>query len=110
MLKTILRREHKNRWERRVAISPTAAGQLKSQGFQLDVESSEDRIYTDATYEAEDLQITDTPHLHQLVLVDNHKGSTDTLVVAKANPSNDNGCVDRNYPRWRRSQPTPYYY
>ena len=68
MLKTILRREHKNRWERRVAISPTAAGQLKSQGFQLDVESSEDRIYTDATYEAEDLQITDTPHLHQLVL------------------------------------------
>lgn len=68
MLKTILRKEHKNRWEKRVAISPTAAGKLKSQGYQLDVESSEDRIYPDSAYQSENLTIVGSPHSHQLVL------------------------------------------
>ena len=68
MLKTVLRKEHKNRWERRVALSPTAAGELVQTGHQLAVETSEFRIYSDSEYTDQKLELVSTPNDSQLVL------------------------------------------
>lgn len=68
MLKTVLRKEHKNRWERRVALSPTAAGELTQSGYHLDLETSEFRIYTDAEYTDQQVNLVANPDESQLVL------------------------------------------
>ncbi len=68
MLKTILRREHKNHWEKRVAITPSAAASLKSEGYELAVESSPDRVYSDNDYRASNLTVVSSADDYQLVL------------------------------------------
>lgn len=50
MLKTILRKEHKNRWERRVALTPAAVKQLLAQQLPVFVESSDIRVFSDEEY------------------------------------------------------------
>lgn len=68
MLTTVLRKEHKNRWERRVALSPTAAGKLVENGQQLVVERSEFRVYSDSEYTDQKVELVSTANDSQLVL------------------------------------------
>ena len=50
MLKTILRKEHKNKWERRVALTPDAVSELNQAGFLIAIEPSEFRVFDDESY------------------------------------------------------------
>ena len=50
MLKTILRKEHKNQWEKRTALTPKAIKNLQLEGFHVDVEYSDIRIFEDSEY------------------------------------------------------------
>ena len=68
MLTTVLRKEHKNRWERRVALTPTAAGDLIKSGHPIAVETSEYRIYSDSEYTNLGVELLATPNQSQLVL------------------------------------------
>jgi alpha-aminoadipic semialdehyde synthase len=45
-------KETKNKWERRVALNPAAVKELVEKGFEVKVEPSEIRVYTDAEYAA----------------------------------------------------------
>ncbi|MBI2380926.1 MAG: alanine dehydrogenase [Gammaproteobacteria bacterium] len=68
MLRTILRKEHKNRWERRVALIPEAVAQLKAKGYPVAYEPSEVRIYPDAEYAAVGAERMDSPDGAQFVV------------------------------------------
>ncbi len=68
MLKTVLRKEHKNQWERRTPLTPEAIKSLKDKGFDIDVEQSEIRVYSDADYQASGAELVGTPDNHELVV------------------------------------------
>lgn len=50
MLKTVVRKEHKNDWEKRTALIPACAAELVEKGFPISIEPSEIRIYSDSDY------------------------------------------------------------
>ncbi|MDH5629310.1 MAG: alanine dehydrogenase [Gammaproteobacteria bacterium] len=52
MLQTVIRKEHKNDWEKRVALTPRDISDLRQKGFPITVESSHIRIYSDKDYQA----------------------------------------------------------
>ncbi len=68
MLNTVIRKEHKNKWERRTPLTPKDAKQLAETGLPLTVEKSEIRIYGDEAYKAEGLPLVDSPHEAQFVV------------------------------------------
>ncbi len=68
MLKTVLRKEHKNRWERRTCLTPDAVKKLIEKGYQIDVEMSAVRIFQDQQYQQAGCQLVSTPDLHQFIL------------------------------------------
>ncbi|MCP3674524.1 MAG: alanine dehydrogenase [Gammaproteobacteria bacterium] len=68
MLKTILRKEHKNKWERRTPLCPSAIDNLIDYGFPVDVEVSDVRIFGDESYQSIDAVTFSTPDNHQLII------------------------------------------
>lgn len=50
MLKTVIRKEHKNNWEKRTALTPDDVASLVSQGLPVSVEPSNIRVYSDESY------------------------------------------------------------
>ena len=68
MLKTILRKEHKNKWERRTPLTPDAVNNLNEINLRIDVESSDVRIFEDSQYQISGLQMYNTPDNHQLII------------------------------------------
>ena len=51
MLKTIIRKEHKNKWERRAPLTPEAVTLLKEQGYSVELEPCDIRIFSDEQYQ-----------------------------------------------------------
>jgi alpha-aminoadipic semialdehyde synthase len=68
MLKTVVRREHKNKWEKRAPLTPEAISELKSKGYEIDVERCNIRIFSDEDYQKAGAKLVDTPEHHQLVI------------------------------------------
>ncbi|MEE4246024.1 MAG: alanine dehydrogenase [Kangiellaceae bacterium] len=68
MLSAVLRKEHKNDWERRTALTPQAIASLSEQGYQVDVESSDIRVFNNDSYASEGAVIVDKPDDYQLVI------------------------------------------
>lgn len=56
-----LRREDKNIWERRVALTPDAVARLTEQGLEIVVERFDRRCFEDALYERAGAVLTDDP-------------------------------------------------
>lgn len=68
MLKTILRKEHKNQWEKRTPLTPESVAKLHKSGLKVDVETSDIRIFNDQEYQNSAASLVDTPNNHQLVI------------------------------------------
>lgn len=68
MLKAILRKEHKNQWEKRTPLTPDAIKELKAQGYDIDVEQCDIRVHPNEDYVKAGAQLVDTPANHQLVI------------------------------------------
>ncbi len=68
MLKTILRKEYRNKWEQRTALTPQAVANLNKKGLIVDVESSEVRIFNDSAYQQIAADIFQATEQHQLVI------------------------------------------
>jgi len=68
MLYTILRKEHKNVWEKRTPLTPSAIDNLHKAGFSIDVEASEVRIFEDGQYQINPDKLCQSPADHQLVI------------------------------------------
>ena len=68
MLKTILRKEHNGRWERRTPLTPSAVANLHAKGYQIDIERSDIRIFDDNDYLISPINAYDSPNDHQLVI------------------------------------------
>ncbi len=68
MLTTVLRKEHKNQWEKRTCLTPDATQSLIEKGYRVDVESSDIRIFPDSAYRDQNCKIIDSPDAHQFIL------------------------------------------
>jgi len=68
MLKTILRKEHKNDWEKRTPLTPDSVSNLIKLGYPLDVETSNIRIFDDTSYQNSAATLVNSPDEHQLVI------------------------------------------
>jgi len=68
MLSTVVRKEHKNRWERRTALIPAHMAELKQQGLPIDVEPSEIRIFSDDEYRQVGCTASSNPDMAQFVV------------------------------------------
>ncbi len=68
MLKTIIRREHKNEWERRVALTPAHTKALREQGLNIVVENSPERIFANEAYTEHGIPMMDTPKYADFVV------------------------------------------
>ncbi|HFB64158.1 MAG TPA: alanine dehydrogenase [Aeromonadales bacterium] len=68
MIKTILRKEHKNKWERRTCLTPETVKKLITQGYPIDVETSEIRVFPDVEYVDQGCKIVGSPNSYQFVL------------------------------------------
>lgn len=68
MLTTILRKEHKNQWERRTCLTPEAIKNLQSNGYEIAVERSDVRIFNDQEYISCGSELVDSPASYQFVL------------------------------------------
>lgn len=68
MLTAILRREHKNRWERRAALIPQDIAELKKSKINVDVEPCDIRAFSNEAYVDSGAQLSSALSEHQLVL------------------------------------------
>ncbi|MCO7226003.1 hypothetical protein [Pleionea sp. CnH1-48] len=68
MLKTIVRKEHKNQWEKRTPLTPDAVKRLNEKGFGLAVEACDIRIHNDQSYADAGATMVDSPAEYQLVM------------------------------------------
>ncbi|NVJ51663.1 MAG: alanine dehydrogenase [Gammaproteobacteria bacterium] len=68
MLSAVLRKEHKNQWERRSALTPSAVKTLLDKGYKVDVEQSDIRVFNDQSFVQEGANLVNTPSEHQLVI------------------------------------------
>ncbi len=50
MLKTIIRKEHKNQWEKRAPLTPEAVKALTAEGLEFELEPCDIRIFNDQAY------------------------------------------------------------
>ncbi len=63
-----IRRENKNKWERRTALIPDDCRKLIDQGIRIKVQPSKLRCYTDSQYEAAGCEITEEINDGNLIL------------------------------------------
>ncbi len=68
MLKTIIRKEHKNNWEKRAPLTPAAVKALTQKGFVIEVEPCDVRIYSDADYVAAGAVLSTRPQQAEFVI------------------------------------------
>jgi alpha-aminoadipic semialdehyde synthase len=63
-----LRREDKNIWERRVALTPDAVERLREKGVEIEVERFDRRCFEDELYENANAVLTDDPRACGIVI------------------------------------------
>ncbi len=68
MNKTVLRKEHKNKWEKRTCLTPEAVKALADRGYRIDVETSEIRVFKDSDYRLQHCHIVKSPDPYSFVL------------------------------------------
>ncbi len=68
MLNTVIRKEHKNDWEKRTALIPSDAAELVEKRFPISVEPSEIRIYSDSDFQLANVPVTGCPEKGQLIV------------------------------------------
>ncbi len=68
MLDAVIRKEYKNHWEKRVALTPEAIETLKQQGCVIDVETSEHRIFSDEAYKNKHITIVHSSNQAKVVI------------------------------------------
>jgi saccharopine dehydrogenase (NAD+, L-lysine-forming) len=68
MLNTVIRKEHKNDWEKRTALIPSDAAELVEEGFPISIEPSNIRIYSDSDYQSANVPIDGCPKNGQFVV------------------------------------------
>ena len=68
MLKTVIRKEHKNDWEKRTALIPSCAAALVEKGFPISIEPSEIRIYPDSDYASAKVPTDGCPEKGQFIV------------------------------------------
>ena len=68
MLKTVIRKEHKNDWEKRTALIPSDAAELVEKGFPVSVEPSDIRIHSDSEYQQAGISIDGCPEKGEFVI------------------------------------------
>jgi len=68
VLTTILRKEHKNKWERRTCLTPESVKELIQQGFKIDVEKSDKRIFSNQQYQSVGCHLVSSPKNYQFIL------------------------------------------
>lgn len=67
-LKTIIRKEHKNQWERRAPLTPQAVKELSAKGFEFELEPCDIRIFSDQEYVEAGVKYPAHPDNAQFVL------------------------------------------
>ncbi|MCW9015978.1 MAG: alanine dehydrogenase, partial [Kangiellaceae bacterium] len=68
MLNTVIRKEHKNDWEKRTALIPSDAAELVEKGFPVSVEPSPIRVYSDTEYESAGVSLQGCPEKGEFVI------------------------------------------
>ncbi|TQV77308.1 alanine dehydrogenase [Aliikangiella marina] len=68
MLKTVVRKEHKNDWEKRTALIPSCAAELVEKGFPISIEPSEIRVFSDSDYAAAGVPTNGCPENGQFIV------------------------------------------
>jgi len=68
MLKTVVRKEHKNKWEKRTALIPADAAELVNKGYPLKVESSDIRVWSDDDYRKLSVETDGCPQQGEFVI------------------------------------------
>lgn len=68
MLKTVIRKEHKNDWEKRTALIPADIASLREQGFPISVEASDIRVYSDDDYQAYQIDTAGCPEKGEFIV------------------------------------------
>ncbi len=68
MLSTVIRKEHKNSWEKRAALTPSDAAELVNIGYPLSVEPSDIRVFSDADYASLDVSLKGCPRQGEFVV------------------------------------------
>ena len=68
MLNTVIRKEHKNDWEKRVALTPSDVESLILKGFPIKVEKSEIRVFADSEYQALNISLDGCPAKGEFVV------------------------------------------
>jgi len=68
MLKTVVRKEHKNDWEKRTALTPSCAAELVEKGFPISIEPSNIRVYPDSDYAALNVPTDGCPKEGQFIV------------------------------------------
>lgn len=68
MLKTVIRKEHKNKWEKRTALIPEDVNELVNNGLSISVEPSDIRIFSNKDYLAQKVSVDGCPKEAELVV------------------------------------------
>ncbi|WP_251359923.1 alanine dehydrogenase [Kangiella sp. TOML190] len=68
MLKTIIRKEHKNQWEKRAPLTPEAVKTLTERGLEIELEPCEIRIFSDEEYQQAGAKYPAQPEQAEFVL------------------------------------------
>jgi len=68
MLNTVIRKEHKNDWEKRTALTPSDAEELVKKGFPISVEPSEIRVFSDEDYKGRGIKLDGCPQKGDFVV------------------------------------------
>lgn len=68
MLKTIIRKEHKNQWEKRAPLTPEAVEVMVEQGLKIELEPCDVRVFSDDEYREAGVQYPEHPDNAEFVL------------------------------------------
>ncbi|WP_444998317.1 hypothetical protein [Aliikangiella sp. IMCC44359] len=68
MLTTVIRKEHKNDWEKRTALIPSDVAELVEKGYPISIEPSDIRIYSDSAYQSLNIPIDGCPRNGQFIV------------------------------------------
>lgn len=68
MLKTVIRKEHKNDWEKRTALIPSDVADLVEKGLPISVEPSEIRVYSDLDFQQSNVPTDGCPKNGQFIV------------------------------------------
>ncbi|MRX26923.1 alanine dehydrogenase [Kangiella sp. HZ709] len=68
MLKTIIRKEHKNQWEKRAPLTPEAVEMLVAKDLEIELEPCDIRIFSDSEYQEAGVKYPAHPDNAEFVL------------------------------------------